>query len=110
MILRNLSFQTVDARRTGVDVTGCVILLQFVPRLSKAGGHLLHECVGDAVVTLSTKLKAKSVGISGMMDRLVNLEGTPVMSLSNISDLFYDVWHAKKKYLSISESSHRRSN
>lgn len=64
-------FQIVDARNTGVDVTGCVILLQFVPRLAKPGGTLLHESVGDAVIMLNTKLKARTVGISGMLFEII---------------------------------------
>ena len=55
----------MDARDTQVTVIGCVILLQFAPRLTKVGGHLYHECIGDAVEMLSVKLKVKQVGITG---------------------------------------------
>lgn len=56
----------MDARETQVTVIGCVILLQFAPRLTKFEGHLYHECIGDAIQMLSVKLKVKQIGVTGM--------------------------------------------
>ena len=53
------------ARVTGVDMTGCIILLQFCPRLTKGGGRLEHESVGDAIYTLNKKLKVASITLKG---------------------------------------------
>ena len=57
---------TVLARDTGVDVTGCIILLQFCPRLSKGGGKLEHHAIGDAIYILNKKLKVSNLSIKGM--------------------------------------------
>ena len=56
---------TVIARDTGVDTTGCIILLQFCPRLTKGGGKLVHESVGDAIMTLNKKLKVSNIILKG---------------------------------------------
>ena len=56
---------TVIARDTGVDTTGCIILLQFCPRLTKGGGKLVHESVGDAIQTLNKKLKVSNIILKG---------------------------------------------
>ena len=85
---------TVLARGTGVDVTGCIILLQvsfgfyhigrssnllaqsflsykflsilqFCPRLTKGGGRLEHEHVGAAIFTLNRKLKVANLVLKG---------------------------------------------
>ena len=39
--------------------------MQFAPRLTRPGGHLFHESVGEAVELLHLKLKVKTVGIEG---------------------------------------------
>ena len=56
---------TVIASGTGVDTTGCIILLQFCPRLTKGGGRLVHESVGDAILTLNKKLKVSNIILKG---------------------------------------------
>ena len=56
----------MDVRETQVTVIGCVILLQFAPRLTKPKGHLYHEYIGDAIQMLSVKLKVKQIGVTGM--------------------------------------------
>ena len=56
---------TVIASSTGVDTTGCIILLQFCPRLTKGGGRLVHESVGDAILTLNKKLKVSNIILKG---------------------------------------------
>ena len=35
-------------------------------RLTRPGGHLFHEAVGEALQMLHLKLKVKAVGIEGM--------------------------------------------
>ena len=60
------TFQVIDIRCTAVEVTGCIILMQFAPRLTRPGGHLFHESVGDAVEMLHLKLKVKAVQIEGI--------------------------------------------
>ena len=60
----------IDLRETQTTVIGCVILLQFAPRLTKPQGHLYHEGIGDAIHMLSVKLKVKQIGITG--DNLLN--------------------------------------
>ena len=52
----NISFQIVRARGSSITVTGCIILLQFAPRLSRAGGSLGHPEATRAMATLSQKL------------------------------------------------------
>ena len=44
---------------------GCIILLQFCPRLTKGGGRLVHESVGDAIKTLNKKLKVSNIILKG---------------------------------------------
>ena len=44
---------------------GCIILLQFCPRLTKGGGRLVHESVGDAIQTLNKKLKVSNIILKG---------------------------------------------
>ena len=56
---------TVLVRGTGVDVTGCIILLQFCPRLTKGGGHLEHDNIGEAIYILNKKLKVTSIMLKG---------------------------------------------
>ena len=56
----------MDARETQVTVIGCVILLQFAPRLTKLEGHLYHESIGDAIEMLSVKLKVNQIGVTGL--------------------------------------------
>ena len=69
-------------RGTAVDVTGCIILLQFCPKLTKVnfhnihfdtigmliaqgGGRLEHESIGDAIYTLNKKLKVNNIVLKG---------------------------------------------
>ena len=52
-------------RDTGVDVTGCIILLQFCPRLTKGGGHLEHDNIGEAIYILNKKLKVTNIVLKG---------------------------------------------
>ena len=59
------TFQVINIRGTEVTVIGCVILLQFAPRLTKTKGHLYHESIGDAIQMLNVKLKVKQIGITG---------------------------------------------
>ena len=58
-------FQVINIRGTEVTVIGCVILLQFAPRLTKTKGHLYHESIGDAIQMLNVKLKVKQIGVTG---------------------------------------------
>ena len=55
----------IDIRCTAVEVTGCIILMQFAARLTRPGGHLFHEAVGEALQMLHLRLKVKAVGIEG---------------------------------------------
>ena len=74
----------VMVRGTAVDVTGCIILLQFCPKLTKVlfisitlgklkrhdhhvqgGGRLEHESIGDAIYTLNKKLKVNNIVLKG---------------------------------------------
>ena len=48
-----------------MTVIGCVIMLQFAPRLTKPQGHLYHESIGDAIEMLNVKLKVKHIGVTG---------------------------------------------
>ena len=48
-----------------MTVIGCVIMLQFAPRLTKPQGHLYHESIGDAIQMLNVKLKVKHIGVTG---------------------------------------------
>ena len=50
-----------------MTVIGCVIMLQFAPRLTKPQGHLYHESIGDAIEMLNVKLKVKHIGVTGNM-------------------------------------------
>ena len=57
--------KVIDSRKTEVTVIGCVIMLQFAPRLTKPQGHLYHESIGDAIEMLNVKLKVKHIGVTG---------------------------------------------
>ena len=59
--------KVIDSRKTQVTVIGCVIMLQFAPRLTKPQGHLYHESIGDAIEMLNVKLKVKHIGVTGNM-------------------------------------------
>ena len=59
--------KVIDSRKTEVTVIGCVIMLQFAPRLTKPQGHLYHESIGDAIEMLNVKLKVKHIGVTGNM-------------------------------------------
>ena len=63
----------IDIRCTAVEVTGCIILMQFAARLTRPGGHLFHEAVGEALQMLHLKLKVKAVGIEGTSQPLVKI-------------------------------------
>ena len=47
--------------------------MQFAARLTRPGGHLFHEVVGEALQMLHLKLKVKAVGIEGTSQPLVKI-------------------------------------
>ena len=81
--------KVIDSRKTQVTVIGCVIMLQFAPRLTKPQGHLYHESIGDAIEMLNVKLKVKHIGVTGNM--VLKFIMKCILRLFNID---VDIWYS----------------
>ena len=78
-----------------MTVIGCVIMLQFAPRLTKPQGHLYHESIGDAIEMLNVKLKVKHIGVTGkiilifIMNYILRLKHTCRHLVFRLMAVFY---------------------